>query len=76
MPLPGKLPYQQLYVVTKVERSWKNNSQRKKKVWKFDLLAGMVTICVQASFPITFACHCLEEEEDKRSLRSITTEFY
>ncbi len=45
-------------------------------MWKFDLLAIMLTVYVQASFPINLACHCLNEEEDKRSLRSMTMEFY
>ncbi len=41
----------------------------------FVLLTIKLIHSVQASFPITLACHWLEEEEDKRSLRSITMEF-
>ncbi len=64
----------QRYVVAKVEWSWKNNSHIKKRMRKDDLLAIKLMNTMQVSFPITLACHFLEEEEDKRSLRSITTE--
>ncbi len=41
---------------------------------KVDLLAIKLMHTMQVSFPITLACHFLEEVEDKRSLRSITME--
>ncbi len=66
--------HRQLYVIPKVERSWKKRSNRKKKVWKVDLLAIKLMHTMQGIFPITLACYLLEEEDDKRSLRSITTE--
>ncbi len=62
------------YVVPKVERSWKNNSHRKKRMRNVDLLAIKLMHTTQVGFPITLAYHFMEEEEDKRSLRSITTE--
>ncbi len=39
-----------------------------------DLLARKLMHTMQVSFPIILSCHFLEEEEDKRSLRSITME--
>ncbi len=38
-------------------------------MWRFDLLAIKLIHSMQASFPITLACHWLEEEEDQ-SLRN------
>ncbi len=60
----------QWYIVPKVEQSWKNNSHRKKRMRKVHLLA----IKLIPTMPFTLACHFMEEEEDKRSLKSITTE--
>ncbi len=66
--------HRQWYAVPKVERSWKNNFHRKKRMRKVHLLAIKLMPTMQVSFPITLACHFMEEEEDKRYLRSITTE--
>ncbi len=66
--------HRQWYVVPKVERSWKNNSHRKKRMRKVHLLAIKLMHTMYVSFPITLACHFMTKEEDKRSLRSITTE--
>ncbi len=54
--------------------SMEKQFNRKKRMRKVDLLAIKLMHTMQVGLSITLACHFLEEEGDKRSLRSITTE--